>query len=364
MFRIVIVDDNEITMCLFKSLVAKAGGSDPIGFTDVRAALEWCAANEPDLVIVNYHVKQLDGLRFLRAFRAIHSRESVPLLMVTESDQASVRVKALRDGANDYLITPIDQLEFSVRARNLLSVRQHAREMAGRNAWLEAEVAKATASILERERETLYRISRAAEFRDPETGAHIQRMALYSQLIAKSLGLSAKDQQLILDAAPLHDVGKIATPDAILLKPGKLSPDEFEIMKGHARAGFELLDHSASPVVQAGAEIALSHHEKYDGSGYPQGLAGQNIPLMGRIVAVADVFDALTSERPYKQAWSLERAVEQLKAGSGSHFDPHCVLAFLENWAGVCDIHQQFADTPEEIRTIIEPFAATRCATY
>ena len=364
MLKIVIVDDNDITMSLFRSLIGKAGGSDPIGFTGVREALSWCAAHEPDLVIVNYQMKELDGLRFLRAFRAIYSRETVPVLMVTESDQANVRVKALRDGANDYLITPIDKLEFSVRARNLLTVRQHARDMQDRNVWLEAEVAKATASILERERETLYRISRAAEFRDPETGAHIQRMAMYSELIAKQLGLSKAEQELLRNAAPLHDVGKIATPDAILLKPGKLTPEEFEIMKGHARSGFELLDKSESPVVQAGAQIALSHHEKYDGSGYPQGLAGQAIPLMGRIVAVADVFDALTSERPYKKAWGLERAVNHLKEGAGTHFDPYCVAAFLESWAGVLEIREQMADTPEESRTIIEPFSATRLATF
>jgi putative two-component system response regulator len=226
----------------------------------------------------------------------------------------------------------------------LLTVRQHAREMADRNAWLETEVAKATASILERERETLFRISRAAEYRDPETGAHIHRMAHYSRLIAKSLGMSAKDQELLLHAAPLHDVGKIATPDAILLKPGKLTDDEFEIMKQHARAGFDLLDKSASPEVQAGAQIALSHHEKYDGSGYPQGLRGQDIPLLGRIVAVADVFDALTSERPYKKAWALDRAVAHLQAGAGAHFDPHCVTAFLDQWAAVQDIRQQFQE--------------------
>ena len=360
MFKIVVVDDNDITLNLFKAMVSKAGGADPVGFTDVRGALTWCSENEPDLVIVNYQMKESDGLRFLRAFRAIYSRETVPVLMVTESDQANVRVKALRDGANDYLITPVDPVEFSVRARNLLTVRQYAREMQDRNHWLEKEVAKATQSILERERETLYRISRAAEFRDPETGAHIQRMALYSQLIAKTLGMSSQEQQMILNASPLHDVGKIATPDAILLKPGKLTNDEFEIMKGHARAGFELLDKSASPVVQTGALIALTHHEKFDGSGYPQGLSGQNIPLMGRIVAVADVFDALTSERPYKKAWEMDRAVAHLRDGAGTHFDPHCVAAFIENMAGVLEIRAELADTPEESRTIIEPFAMSR----
>jgi putative two-component system response regulator len=364
MFKIVIVDDNDSTMNLFKSLVDKAGGHDQICFSGAQEALTWCSANEPDLVIVNYQMKEVDGLKFLRAFRAIYSRETVPVLMVTESDQGNVRVKALRDGANDYLISPVDQLEFSVRARNLLTVRQHAREMQDRNDWLEKEVAKATESILERERETLYRISRAAEFRDPETGAHIQRMALYSTLIAKSLGLSAKDQELILHAAPLHDVGKIAIPDGILLKPDRLSPEEFEVMKTHARSGFELLDQSASPVVQAGAEIALTHHEKYDGTGYPRGLSGQDIPLLGRIVAVADVFDALTSERPYKKAWTLDRASEFLRHGAGKHFDPHCVAAFFDNWEGVLEIRSRLADTPEESRTIISPFGANLQATY
>ena len=364
MFKIVIVDDNDITLSLFKSMVGKSGGDEPIGFTQVSEALTWCSEHEPDLVIVNDQMKGRDGMRFLRAFRAIYSRETVPVLMVTESDQSSVRVKALRDGANDFLLTPVDHFEFSVRARNLLSIRQYAREIQDRNVWLEQAVAKATEDILERERETLHRISRAAEFRDPETGAHIQRMALYSQLIAKSLGLSSKEQTMILNAAPLHDVGKIATPDAILLKPGKLTPEEFEIMKDHARAGFDLLDKSASPVVQTGALIALSHHEKFDGSGYPQGLVGQDIPLMGRIVAVADVFDALTSERPYKKAWSLDRAASHLKEGAGTHFDPHCVNAFMENWAGVLEIRQRLADTEEESKTIVEPFAMTRLANF
>ena len=344
MFNIVIVDDNEINLALFKALVTKASGAEPKTFTDPIEALSWCGENEPDLVIVDYQMPDMDGLQFLRAFRAIYARESVPVLMVTASDQVNIRYKALRDGANDYLNKPVDNLEFSVRARNLLTVRQHARFMRDRTTWLEEEIAKATASILDRERETLHRISRAAEFRDPETGAHIQRMSQYSRLLAKNLGLPTKDQELILNAAPLHDVGKIATPDAILLKPGKLTPEEFDVMKGHARAGYDLLDKSASPVVQAGALIALSHHEKYDGSGYPNGLAGQNIPLLGRIVAVADVFDALTSERPYKKAWELERAKSHLAEGSGTHFDPHCVKAFLENWDGVLRIQQQFLE--------------------
>jgi len=205
-------------------------------------------------------------------------------------------------------------------------------------------VAERTKEIRERERELIFRISRAAEFRDPETGAHIQRMAHYSQVIADGYGLGPESQKLILEAAPMHDVGKIGIPDYILLKPGKLTVEEFEIMKGHARLGYELLKGSASEILRAGAEIAISHHEKFDGSGYPHGLKGEQIPILGRIVAVADVFDALTSERPYKKAWSLEAACKFLEDGRGSHFDTLCVEAFLAGWGRILDILQRFTD--------------------
>ncbi len=201
---------------------------------------------------------------------------------------------------------------------------------------------KATAEIVARERETVFRLSKAAEYRDPETGAHILRMAHYSQLIARKLGMSAAEQDLLLEAAPMHDIGKVGIADKILLKPGKLDADEFEIMKRHAVFGYELLQGSSSRVLQAGAEIALGHHEKFDGSGYPNGLKGEEIPIFSRIVAVADVFDALTSERPYKKAWELEAAVDFLNAGAGTHFDPKCVMAFLEAWEEVMEIKDRF----------------------
>ena len=187
-------------------------------------------------------------------------------------------------------------------------------------------------------------MSRAAEFRDPETGAHIQRMANYSSLIARQFGLPEAELKLILHAAPMHDVGKIAIRDDILLKPGKLTDEEFELMKRHALFGYELLKDSGSEVLQAGAEIARTHHEKYDGSGYPAGLKGRDIPLFGRIVAVADVFDALASERPYKKTWPLEEALQYLENGRSKHFDPLCVEAFLAGWEDILDIRQRFQD--------------------
>jgi response regulator RpfG family c-di-GMP phosphodiesterase len=217
-------------------------------------------------------------------------------------------------------------------------------KLADRAEWLAGEVAKATREVLARERETVVRLSKAAEYRDPETGAHILRMAHYSELIARGLGLSEADRQLLLEAAPMHDIGKVGITDSILLKPGRLTPDEFEVMKHQAQIGHEILKDSSSLVLQTGAAIALGHHEKFDGSGYPQGLAGAAIPIFSRIVAVADVFDALTSERPYKKAWSLEQAAEFLKTQSGSHFDPLCVDTFFIHWPQVLEIRRRFKD--------------------
>jgi putative two-component system response regulator len=205
-------------------------------------------------------------------------------------------------------------------------------------------VSKATREILERERETVIRLCKAAEFRDPETGAHILRMAHFSQLIARELGLSDADQELLLEAAPMHDIGKVGIADKILLKPGKLDEEEFTIMKRHASIGCELLQGSSSRVLQAGAAIAKGHHEKFDGTGYPDGIKGTDIPIFSRIVAVADVFDALTSERPYKKAWEIEAAVDFLNNGAGSHFDPDCVRAFLNAWEDVLAVREKYSE--------------------
>jgi len=344
MHTVLIIDDSDINLTLIKALVLKLGETQPILFDNPLKALEWCRENVPDLVIVDYMMPDMDGLKFISAFRALHGRDEVPILMVTANDQKDVRYDALLGGANDFLTKPIDRVEFGARARNMLSLRNGQKFLANRAQYLAAMVDERTQEIREREKELIFRISRAAEFRDPETGAHIQRMAYYSQAIAMGLGLDEAAQRLILEAAPMHDVGKIGIADYILLKPGKLTPEEFEVMKGHARIGYELLKESRSEILKAGAQIAISHHEKYDGSGYPGGLKGSEIPLFGRIVAVADVFDALTSERPYKKAWSLEDACHFLEEGRGKHFDPLCVEAFLAEWDIVLDVRQRFAD--------------------
>ena len=344
MHTVLIIDDSDINLTLIKALVLKLGECSPVLFENPLKALEWCRENIPDLVIVDYMMPDMDGLRFISAFRALHGRNEIPVLMITANDQKDIRYDALLGGANDFLTKPIDRVEFSARARNMLSLRSGQKFLADRAEHLASLVDEQTKEIRDREQELIFRMSRAAEFRDPETGAHIQRMAHYSQIIARTLGLDAKAQKLILEAAPMHDVGKIGIPDYILLKPGKLTPEEFEVMKGHARLGFELLNGSGSEIVRAGAEVAISHHEKYDGSGYPHGLQGTKIPIFGRIVAVADVFDALTSERPYKKAWPIEDACKFLEDGRGTHFDPLCVEAFLASKDQILDIRQRFKD--------------------
>ena len=347
--QVLIIDDTEINLILFGALVKKLDDCVPHTFAHARDALAWTKDNVPDLVIVDYMMPDLDGLEFIRLMREMPGRDGVPVIMITANDQKQLRYRALDLGANDFLTKPVDKVEFLARTRNMLLVSDARKQLADRAAWLADEVRKATAEIVERERETVIRLCKAAEYRDPETGAHILRMAHYSRLIAAGIGLSVADQDLLLEAAPMHDLGKVGIADKILLKPGRLDEGEFEIMKQHAIYGYELLKGSSSRVLQAGAEIAKGHHEKFDGSGYPDGLRGTDIPIFSRIVAVADVFDALTSERPYKKAWTLEEAVDFLVAGSGKHFDPDRVRAFLNAWDDVLGIRDRFTEESDPV---------------
>lgn len=344
MHTVLIIDDSDINLTLIKALVMKVGNCTPVLFANPLEAMAWARENIPDLIIVDYMMPDMDGLQFIGEFRAMDGRDEIPILMVTANDQKDVRYEALNGGANDFLNKPIDRVEFSARVRNMLALRTGQKFLADRAQHLASLVDEKTREIRDREKELIYRISRAAEFRDPETGAHIQRMAHFSRVIARGLGLPEHEQQLLLEAAPMHDVGKIAIPDHILLKPGKLTVEEFEIMKRHAVLGYELLQGSKSETLRAGAAIALSHHEKYDGSGYPSGLVGEDIPIFGRIVAVADVFDALTSERPYKKAWTVEDATRFLEDGCGKHFDPRCVAALMAELPEILRIREEFVD--------------------
>jgi putative two-component system response regulator len=347
-FNVVVVDDAPVNVKLMSYLTERLEDCTAIGFTSAPEALAWCEKSEPDLLLVDFMMPELDGIEFLRRFRALPARAEVPFLMITANGDVSVRHAALQQGANDFLTKPIDRTEFMARARNMLSMRRSQRALADRADWLAGEVRRATADILSRERETVLRLSRAAESRDPETGAHVHRMAHLSRLIAANLALPQDEQDLVLEAAPMHDIGKVGIPDHILLKPGKLDEAEFAIMKRHTVIGHEILAGSSSTMLQAAAQIALGHHERFDGGGYPHGVSGTDIPLLARICAVADVFDALTSVRPYKPAWDEERAVAYLREAAGRQFDPDCVAAFVADWPAVRAIRQRYCEPPAE----------------
>lgn len=342
--KVVIVDDTHINLVLMSRLMEKLGDVTTVTFQSARAALEWCGTHPYDLLILDYMMPDIDGLEFMR-LQGPDPGSRPPVLMVTASQDIEIRHRALENGASDFLIKPIDKVEFMARTRNMLALRRATLALQDRADWLSSEVAKATAELRAREQETILLLCRASEYRDPETGAHIQRMAHYSHLIASELGMPAEEQEHLLNAAPMHDIGKVGTPDYILLKPGRLNAEEMEVMRQHALIGYNILKSSEAKMLQLAAEIAYSHHERFDGSGYPNGLVGDAIPLSGRIVAVADVFDALTNVRPYKQAWSLEAARNFLLENRGTHFDPACVDALMRRWDDVLEIRERLNDS-------------------
>ena len=344
---VVVIDDEFTSRAILEKIVHGIQKNIIVKtFADPVAAMAWVGANPPDLILVDYVMKGMTGLEVVQHVRQISSLESIPIVVVTSIEERNIRYQALESGATDFITKPIDPYECSVRCRNMLSLRMQQRIILNRSLFLEKAIAEATEQIRQRELETLLKLAKAGEHRDKETGNHIVRMAKYSRLIAEALDMAREKCDLIEVAAPMHDIGKVGIPDHVLLKPGKLSAEELDIMKTHARIGYQILQHSPSNYLSMGAEIALGHHERYDGSGYPNGLKGKAIPQESRIVAVADVYDALTSPRPYKKAWSSEEGLAYLTANKGTHFDPDCVDAFIFQFSNVTLIQQLF-DSPE-----------------
>lgn len=300
-------------------------------FTAPEEALAFVRGNAAEIgvAITDYDMPGMNGLGFIRAAREVAGFAHVPIVMVTSMDQRTLRREALEAGVTDFLAKPFEAFEVRARVANLLELNRARLQMVDRAAVLDREVRAATATIEAREREIVTMLMKAAEHRDTETGNHVARVATYTELIAKGLGFDDAEARQLGLASTMHDVGKISVPDAILLKPGPLTPIERAEMELHADRGRRILEGSSSRMIQLAAEIAATHHERWDGSGYPWGLRGEAIPLSGRIVAVADVFDALTSSRPYKSAWSREDATAFIAHQSGKHFDPRCVAAFV-----------------------------------
>ncbi len=347
---IAIIDD-EFTSRIILDKIVRSLQKDIFvqAFASPLGAIDWLRLNQPDLILVDYLMDEMSGLEVIKTIRRIPHLEHVPIVMITVSNDNEIRHRALDLGVAEFLSKPFNHYECQIRCRNLLALHRHHKEVLLRSEKLEEAVAEATRRIREREQETLIRLAKAGEYRDSDTGNHVLRMAKFSRLIAEGMGLDASRCSLIEMAAPMHDIGKIGIPDHILLKPGKLNHEEFATMKTHCSIGYQILQNSNSKYISLGAEIALSHHEKYDGSGYPNGLKGKTIPLDARIVAVADVYDALTSERPYKKAWSNQDALAYLDANKGTHFDPGCVEAFMLQFSKISIIQQQLQDaTPAQ----------------
>jgi putative two-component system response regulator len=348
--KILVVDDEERNLRLIEALLAPLGHS--ILFApDGPAALRCVAGDRPDLVLLDVTMPGMDGFEVARRLKADPQTSVIPIVMVTALKDVADRVKALEAGADDFLNKPVDKTELRARVKSLLKVKAYNDHMLNYQQKLEEEVARQTQQLrkaFERVKagslETIYRLSVAAEYKDEDTGAHLKRMSNYSAAIARKMGLNDRTVEAILHAAPMHDIGKIGILDKILLKPGKLDAAEWDIMRQHAVIGGKILAGSGSGVIRLGEVIALTHHEKWDGTGYPHRLSGTRIPLVGRIVAVADVFDALTSRRPYKEPFPLDRAYAILREGRGAHFDPAVVDAFFEADQEILDIKETFGD--------------------
>lgn len=348
---VMIVDDRGTARSLLEGLARSIEpGLRVESFAEPQTALDRAAQSTPDLIISDYRMPGMDGVEFTRRLRAMPRLEEVPIVIVTVVEDRQIRYQALESGATDFLTRPIDPQECRARCRNLLTLRRSQKIVSDRAKWLEDQVMQATRDVRIRERETLLRLAKAGEYRDEGTGNHIIRMAKYARLIASELKLSAMECDEIESSAPMHDIGKIGIPDQILLKPGPLNDEELCIMRRHAEIGYQILADSPSRYLQMGAVIALGHHEKFNGTGYPNGLVGEAIPLPARIVAVGDVFDALTTVRPYKQAWPMQKALDYLKTEMGGHFDPDCVRAFLVRLDEVAQIMKEYGDYPEQIK--------------
>ena len=332
MSRVVIVDDQWISRKILERLIRSLGDhTEPVSFADPVEALDWSKHNPPDLVLTDLKMPNMNGVEFTQWLRNTPSCVDVPVIVITCMDDQSTKYRALEAGATDFLTKPIDHHECRARCRNLLKLRQQQSIIRDRARWLEKEIGDKTRELQLREKETLLRLAKAGEYRDSDTNGHVLRMAYTARLIAETLGKDPDYCDVIEQAAPMHDIGKIGVPDKILLKPGRLDTHERSVMMQHARIGYDILRDSPSQYLQFGATIAWCHHEKYNGEGYPRGLQGSAIPIEARIVAIADVFDALLSERPYKEAWPLERAMELIQSESGRHFDPACVEALVFN---------------------------------
>lgn len=346
---ILIVDDQKQNRNLLHDQVLTLGHK-PVLAENGLSALAVIHRQAPDLVLLDIMMPQMDGIEVLESLKADPRFKELAVIVISAMDDMDTLVRCIQLGAMDYFCKPFKSAILKARIQGVLAQKQlktqeneYKRKLEEYNLGLEERVRERTIALENSQREVIHRLSIAGEFRDEDTGLHVKRMSCFSRELAKKAGMSEQDCEMILYASPMHDVGKIGIPDSILLKPGKLEGKEWEIMKSHAEIGGAILGESESSLVRSAKTIALSHHEKWDGSGYPGGLKKEDIPLMGRIVCIADVFDALTSPRPYKKAWPTGEAEEFLKNEKGKHFDPDLVSLFIEALPEMLEIKRRFS---------------------
>jgi putative two-component system response regulator len=325
--QILVIDDNILNIQILKKIFTNAGFINITTTTDPTKSVGLYNQINPDLILLDLNMPVLDGFGVLKQLSVFNKEDYLPVLIVT-AEEESVRFKALQSGAKDFLHKPYDHLDVILRSRNIIEVRLLYNQVKKHNASLEDQISERIKELKDTRLDVIQRLAVAAELRDSGTPGHIFRMSHYCQQLALAVGFPKDQADLILASSPLHDIGKIAIPDAILLKPSKLNAEEFEIVKTHTTLGGKMLSGSDSVFLRMAQTIALNHHEQWDGSGYPGGLKGEDIPLIGRIASIADVFDALTSSRPYKKAWSRDEAIAEIKRLKGKHFDPKLVGAF------------------------------------
>ncbi|AYM86986.1 response regulator [Pseudoalteromonas agarivorans] len=321
--RILIVDDEPANLKVMREVL---GNQYRMSFAKSgAAALALLEKEQPKLILLDIMMPDMNGFEVCEILKSTPALSHIPIIFVTALGDESDEFKGFELGAVDYITKPISPAIVRARIKTHLSLVQ-------------AEQLKQAHVDL------VHRLGRAAEYKDTDTGEHIARMSQYSKLLALEFGMGEQQAELLRQAAPMHDVGKIGIPDAILLKPGRLTPDEFDHMKQHAAIGAQILANSSSPLLQLAHKLAIEHHEKWDGSGYPNGLKGEQISVEGRIVAIADVFDALTSKRPYKEAWGVEEALEHMQAQAGKHFDPHLINLFVNKLDAIIAIKNAYQE--------------------
>ncbi|OSM04986.1 response regulator [Magnetofaba australis] len=345
--RILVVDDQQVNVKLLDKLLRMSGFSHVECVTD-PTLVETLHGQDPyDLILLDIRMPQMDGFEVMSRIRSLSSDgDYLPVLVMTAQTDQETRLHALELGARDYLTKPFDRVEALHRICNMLEVRMLHKQARDQNRILEQRVRERTEELQNTQLEVVRRLGMASEYKDNETGLHIVRMSQYAEAIAREAGMSPGECELLLNASPMHDIGKLGIPDGILQKPGKLDDAEWAKMRQHAEIGAHLLEGGESEVMETARIIALTHHERWDGSGYPTGLQGEEIPVFGRICAIADVFDALTSTRPYKAAWPQEKAVEEIVTMSGTHYDPELVQAFVRALPRIRQIAKGFADEP------------------